>query len=162
MGGDPEHPDHLEKLLEEFPHLHFDTSATKWQVREVSRRRDAVHALVCRYPDRFLFGSDLVTGHMHVREHYVSRYRAAKRTLWESRLGRGPSPIHDPDYDPGEGEGTRATLRGLDLPRDVLEKVYSGNARASWGWNEAVVGELRGQAHRSRVQHAASRPEDLP
>jgi hypothetical protein len=28
MGGDPEHPDHLESLLEEFPHLHFDTSAT--------------------------------------------------------------------------------------------------------------------------------------
>ena len=38
MGGDPEHPDHLEALLDEYPHLHFDTSATKWQVREVSPR----------------------------------------------------------------------------------------------------------------------------
>jgi hypothetical protein len=33
MGGDPEHPDHLEALLEHYPHLHYDTSAAKWQVR---------------------------------------------------------------------------------------------------------------------------------
>ena len=30
MGGDPEHADHLEELLENYPHLYFDTSATKW------------------------------------------------------------------------------------------------------------------------------------
>ncbi|VTS01792.1 amidohydrolase 2 : Uncharacterized protein OS=Phycisphaera mikurensis (strain NBRC 102666 / KCTC 22515 / FYK2301M01) GN=PSMK_30150 PE=4 SV=1: Amidohydro_2 [Gemmata massiliana] len=131
MGGDPEPPDHLERLLEEFPQLHFDTSATKWQVREVSRHRDAVRALVCRYPDRFLFGSDLVTGHAHVREHYVSRYWC-QRTLWESEW-TGPSPIHDPDYTPGEGEGARPTLHGLNLPGDVLAKVYSGNARRILG-----------------------------
>ncbi|OWK37458.1 amidohydrolase family protein [Fimbriiglobus ruber] len=131
MGGDPEHPDHLEQLLEEFPQLHFDTSATKWQVREVSRHRDAVRSLVCRHPDRFLFGSDLVTAHTHVREHYVSRYWC-QRTLWESAW-TGPSPISDPDFTPGEGEGPQVTLRGLDLPRDVLEKVYSGNARRILG-----------------------------
>jgi predicted TIM-barrel fold metal-dependent hydrolase len=131
MGGDPEHPDHLEQLLEDFPQLHFDTSATKWQVREVSRRRAAVRALVCRRPDRFLFGSDLVTAHAHVREHCVSRYWC-QRTLWESAW-TGPSPIYDPDYDPGDGEGPQATLRGLDLPSDVLEKVYSGNARRILG-----------------------------
>lgn len=131
MGGDPEHPDHLERLLDEFPQLHFDTSATKWQVREVSRHRDALRALVCRHPDRFLFGSDLVTGHAHAREHYVSRYWC-QRTLWESAW-TGPSPIHDPDFVPGEGEESRPTLRGLDLPSDVLEKVYSGNARRILG-----------------------------
>ncbi|QEL18672.1 amidohydrolase family protein [Limnoglobus roseus] len=131
MGGDPEHPDHLERLLEEFPQLHFDTSATKWQVREVSRHRDAVRSLVCRHPDRFLFGSDLVTGHMHARDHYVSRYWC-QRTLWESAWTR-PSPIHDPDYVPGEGEQPGPTLRGVDLPSDVLNKVYSENARRILG-----------------------------
>ena len=38
MGGDPEHPDHLEALLERYPNFYIDTSATKWQVREVSAR----------------------------------------------------------------------------------------------------------------------------
>ncbi len=126
LGGDPEHPDHLEALLVEFPQLHFDTSATKWQVREVSRRRDAIRSLVCRHPERFLFGSDLVTGHTLPREHYVSRYWC-QRTLWESAW-TGPSPIHDPDFLPGEGGQSHPLLVGLDLPHDVLEKVYSGNA----------------------------------
>ena len=46
MGGDPEHPDHLEALLEKYPHLHLDTSATKWQVREVSPRAAAHRELI--------------------------------------------------------------------------------------------------------------------
>lgn len=126
MGGDPEHPDHLEALLEEFPHLHFDTSATKWQVREVSRRPEAIRALVRRYPDRFLFGSDLVTRHTLAREHYVSRYWC-QRTLWESDW-TGPAPIADPDYRPADGEPPLPSLRGLRLPLDVLVQVYAGNA----------------------------------
>ena len=71
--------------------------------------------------------SDLVTGHMYVREHYISRYWC-QRTLWESSW-IGTSPIADPDYQPSDGEGSLPVLRGLDLPKDVLEKVYSGNAR---------------------------------
>ena len=109
MGGDPEHPEHLEELLETYPHLYLDTSATKWQVREVSARRDAIHNLICHLPDRFLFGSDLVTRHGLVREHYVSRYWC-QRTLWESDW-ESPSPIADPDYIAGEGEPTTAMPR---------------------------------------------------
>jgi predicted TIM-barrel fold metal-dependent hydrolase len=127
MGGDPEHPDHLEALLERYPHLYFDTSATKWQVREVSRRRDAIHDLICRHPDRFLFGSDLVTRHHLPREHYTSRYWC-QRTLWESTW-EGPSPIADPDYQAAEGEPPLPLLRGVGLPVDVLVKLYRDNAR---------------------------------
>ena len=127
MGGDPEHADHLEALLERYPHLYLDTSATKWQVREVSAHRAAIRALVCRHPDRFLFGSDLVTRHHLPREHYVSRYWC-QRTLWESDW-EGPSPIADPDYTPPEGGPATPPLLGLELPPAVLEQVYYGNAR---------------------------------
>jgi predicted TIM-barrel fold metal-dependent hydrolase len=127
MGGDPEHPDHLEELLERYPHFYLDTSATKWQVREVSPRAEAIRSLVCRFPERFLFGSDLVTRHHLEREHYVSRYWC-QRTLWESDW-QGPSPIADPDYTPEPGGPSTPTLRGLHLPADVLEKVYCQNAR---------------------------------
>src|SRR5438128_618341 len=108
------------------PNLRFDTSATKWQVREVSARRDAVRALICRHPKRFLFGSDLVTRHGLPRDHYVSRYWC-HRTLWESAW-EGPSPIADPDYKPPAGVAATPQLRGLCLPPDVLEQVYHGNA----------------------------------
>ena len=52
MGGDPEHADHLENLLEHYPHLYLDTSATKWQVREVSAHRDAIRALIVPHAGR--------------------------------------------------------------------------------------------------------------
>jgi hypothetical protein len=126
MGGDPEHPDHLEALLVRYPHLHYDTSATKWQVREVSARHGEVRDLVCRYPQRFLFGSDLVTRPGLPREHYVSRYWC-QRTLWESDW-QGPSPIADPDYRPDTDAGPTPPLRGVDLPPDVLVQVYHANA----------------------------------
>src|SRR5262245_20969504 len=126
MGGDPEHPDHLEELLERYPNFFLDTSATKWQVREVSARCDAIRGLVCRHPTRFLFGSDLVTRPTLAREHYVSRYWC-QRTLWESDW-EGRSPIADPDYTAADGEPKTPLLRGLALPPDVLEMVYYGNA----------------------------------
>lgn len=126
MGGDPEHPDHLEALLAKYPHYYIDTSATKWQVREVSPRRDAIRALICRYPDRFLFGSDLVTRHGLPAEHYVSRYWC-QRTLWESEW-EGRSPIADPDFKPEDNGPATPLLRGVGLPPDVLEMVYYQNA----------------------------------
>ncbi|HWY88184.1 MAG TPA: amidohydrolase family protein [Gemmataceae bacterium] len=126
MAGDPEHPEHLEEMLEKYPHFHIDTSATKWQVREVSPRRAAIRDLICRYPDRFLFGTDLVTRHGLPPEHYVSRYWC-QRTLWESTW-EGRSPIADPDYTPEENGPATPLLRGVGLPAEVLEKVYYRNA----------------------------------
>jgi amidohydrolase family protein len=127
MGGDSEHPDHLQALLEEYPQFYIDTSATKWQVREVSPRADAHRDLLTRYADRFLFGTDLVTRHHLEREHYVSRYWC-QRTLWES-MWSGPSPIADGDWTPPPGGPATPMLRGVGLPDDVLRLVYFENAR---------------------------------
>ena len=87
--------------------------------------------MVCRYPERFFFGTDLVTRHHLPREHYVSRYWC-QRTLWESAW-QGPSPIADPDYQAAPGEPAQEWLRGLALPDDVLRKVYHDNAAALLG-----------------------------
>jgi predicted TIM-barrel fold metal-dependent hydrolase len=125
MGGDSEHPDHLEAMLERFPNLYYDTSATKWQVREVSPRAEAIRSLITRHPTRFLFGTDLVTRHGLTREHYVSRYWC-QRTLWESTW-EGPSPIADPDFVPGDGTTRTPTIRGVGLPAEVLRQVYAEN-----------------------------------
>ncbi|MSQ94084.1 MAG: hypothetical protein EXR98_05955 [Gemmataceae bacterium] len=127
MAGDSEHPDHLQALLEGYPHFYIDTSATKWQVREVSPRAEAHRTLITRFPDRFLFGTDLVTRHHLTREHYVSRYWC-QRTLWESDWV-GPSPIADGDYTASEGGPTTPILRGIHLPDDVVEMVYYRNAQ---------------------------------
>ncbi|MBV9064102.1 MAG: amidohydrolase family protein, partial [Alphaproteobacteria bacterium] len=110
--------------------LYLDTSATKWQVREVSPRAEAYRDLVTRYADRFLFGTDLVTRHHLVREHCVSRYWC-QRTLWESAW-TGRSPIADADFPP-EGDATTPLLRGVNLPEDVVQRVYYRNAERLLG-----------------------------
>jgi hypothetical protein len=56
----------------------------------------------------------------------VSRYWC-HRTLWESAWD-GRSPIADPDYEHAENEPMTPMLRGLDLPEEVLVRVYRGNA----------------------------------
>jgi hypothetical protein len=127
MGGDPEHADHLEALLDRYPNLHFDTSAAKWQIREVSAHREAIRSLMCRKPDRFLFGSDLVTRHGLDGQHYASRYWC-HRTLWESTW-EGLSPIADPDFQADDPTRTQPPLLGLGLPEEVLAKVYYQNAQ---------------------------------
>jgi hypothetical protein len=127
MAGDAENPDHLEALLEKYPLFHIDTSATKWQVREVSPRAAAHLDLICRYPDRFLFGTDLVTRHHLDREHYVSRYWC-QRMLWESTW-EGQSPIADSDWTPAPDGPATPMLHGVGLPDEVLRLVYYENSR---------------------------------
>ncbi|QVL33107.1 amidohydrolase family protein [Telmatocola sphagniphila] len=126
MGGNPEHPDELQRLLEDYPHLCLDTSATKWQVREISRHPEAIRNLITKFPDRFMFGSDLVTRYGLHKEHYTSRYWC-QRTLFESHWS-GTSPIADGDYVAAAGEPALPALRGIELPEEVLLKVYRLNA----------------------------------
>lgn len=120
MGGWIESPEFLAGLLARHANLVLDTSATKWIVREVARRPEAVRAFMIAHADRVLFGSDLVAREPYEHfDHYASRYWC-QRTMWE-RDYRGESPIEDPDAD------DPPQLAGLHLPDDVLRAVYSGN-----------------------------------
>ncbi|GJQ28279.1 MAG: hypothetical protein HBSAPP03_01630 [Phycisphaerae bacterium] len=153
MGGWPEDLGFLSTLLEKHANLYLDTSATKWVVRELSRHpREVVVEFFTRWRGRLLFGSDIVTTDEHLRpkaeapkahpmgdladgpeaafDLYASRYWAL-RTLWEMR-DEGDSPIADPDLmmvDPARHDAMSApALRGLGLPREVLEDLYWGTA----------------------------------
>ncbi|MFQ5492274.1 MAG: amidohydrolase family protein, partial [Phycisphaerae bacterium] len=112
MGGWPENLPFLSDLLSRYPHLHLDTSATKWMVRELSKHpRPTLLAFFRRWTGRVLFGSDIVTSDSHLSaddeaspppssqaeafDLYASRYWAL-RTLLETDT-QTPSPIADPD-----------------------------------------------------------------
>lgn len=125
MGGSVEELDRLQGLLDRYDNYVIDTSATKWIVREVARRPDAVRDFLIRNQDRVLFGSDIVVGKKHGFDHYASRYWA-QQMMWESDY-RGESPIEDPDAD------DPPRLAGLDLPDEVLIKMYRTNAQRVLG-----------------------------
>ena len=125
MGGDPEHLDHLQQLLDRYPNLYLDTSATKWMVRELGRQREAARDFFIRNADRILFGTDQVVTENSELVRYTSRYWT-HRMFWETDV-ECPSPVEDPDCD------GMPVIRGLDLPTDVLEKMYRRNAQRLLG-----------------------------
>lgn len=137
MGGSLENLDALAKRLEKYPHYILDTSATKWIVRAVAEQSaSAVKDFIIHFQDRILFGSDLVVGDKYDWDHYASRYWVHQK-LWEEDY-RDQSPIDDPDagkgFDPATGTFDAKNsdgvprLVGLDLPNEVLVKIYRSNA----------------------------------
>jgi len=122
MGGSLEDLAALAARLDRFPHYCLDSSATKWIVRAVAEQPiEPVRQFILRYQDRILFGSDLVVDPKYDFDHYASRYWV-HQMLWETPHN-GASPIEDPDAAHG-----RPKLIGLDLPPDVLTKLYRTNA----------------------------------
>jgi predicted TIM-barrel fold metal-dependent hydrolase len=122
LGGNPEDLMRLQRLLDTFPNLWLDCSATRWMIREISARRDAARDFFIRNADRILFGTDQVSGDDRGFDFLASRFWA-HRKLWETAY-IGPSPIFDPDLP----EDQQPQIRGLALPDDVLQKLYHDNA----------------------------------
>jgi predicted TIM-barrel fold metal-dependent hydrolase len=138
MGGSLEILDLLARRLEKYPHYILDTSATKWMVRAVAEQSpQAVRDFFVAFQDRIIFGSDLVVGDKYDWDHYASRYWALQM-MWETRY-QGESPIEDPDggqgFDPRTNNFSAARadgkprLQGVDLPEEVLLKIYRTNAQ---------------------------------
>ena len=121
MAGNPEDLHRLQGLLDRYPDLWLDCSATRWMVREISARRDAARDFFIRNQDRILFGSDQVSGDDRGFDFLASRFWC-HRKLWETAYN-GPSPIYDPDV-PADRQ---PVLRGLALPDLVIQKLYHDN-----------------------------------
>jgi len=122
MGGNPENLPRLQWLLDTFPNLSLDCSATRWMVREISARRDEARDFFIKNADRIMWGSDQVSGDDRGFDFLASRWWA-HRKLWETAY-IGPTPIFDPDLP----EDQQPVLRGLALPDEVLQKLYHDNA----------------------------------
>lgn len=122
LGGNPEDLGRLQGLLDRFPDLVLDLSATRWIVREVSARRDEAREFIIRNHNRLLWGSDQVSGDGREWEFLASRWWC-HRKLWETAYA-DTTPIYDPDLPADQ----QPRLIGLALPDGVLQKIYRDNA----------------------------------
>jgi predicted TIM-barrel fold metal-dependent hydrolase len=128
FGNAPELPGRVAAMLEKYPNLYVDTAA---RVPELGRRAAEVRALILRFPDRVLFGTDLGVGEAEAdlmlgstgltppTRADVDRFFTATWRFFETRDEgfEHPTPIQG-----------RWTISGLGLPPGVLRKVYSENA----------------------------------
>ena len=143
MGGNPEDLDWLHEFLQRHPNYVVDCSATKWQVRELSKHPGKLSQFIEANPGRVLFGSDIVAWPSnadpdpenpdadHGYDLYASRYWSL-RTLLETEYA-GPSPIVDPDLhmvDPSVDPKSTAKLCGAGLSSEQLTDVYHDAATA--------------------------------
>ncbi|MBV8781036.1 MAG: amidohydrolase family protein [Phycisphaerae bacterium] len=138
LGGHPENLNYLQSLLDRFPNLYLDTSATRWMQREISKRRDAARDFIIRNQDRLIYGSDQVSGDDRGFDFLASRFWV-HRKLWETAY-QGPSPIFDPDLPADQ----QPTINGLALPDAVLQKLYHDNglkllARVGIDWSQPLA-----------------------
>jgi predicted TIM-barrel fold metal-dependent hydrolase len=99
----------LAKVLDRYPNLYVDISARDY---EIGRQPRAAAQFLARYRNRVLFGTDM--------ERAPSMYRGWWRLLETAD-----------EFIPG-----RIWWRyyGLELPSDVLEPLYRGNARRLLNW----------------------------
>ncbi len=135
IGGSPEDLDFVQGMLDRHPNYVLDTSAAKWQVRELSKHPDRFRAFCEHNPGRVLFGTDIVANDSNLDfDLYASRYWAL-RTLIETN-DDGRSPIVDPDLnmvDPSLDEKSTSQLRGARIEGETLKAVYHGAAAGILG-----------------------------
>ncbi|MDZ7620313.1 MAG: amidohydrolase family protein [Patescibacteria group bacterium] len=108
----PEELATVSQLLDEHANVVIDFSA---RIDELGRQPYTAHDFFVRYQDRILFGLDMPVS--------PEAYRCYFRLL-ETR----DEHFDYPDYIGRFGVYTRWKLCGLDLPDDVLRKVYRENA----------------------------------
>jgi predicted TIM-barrel fold metal-dependent hydrolase len=101
------------KLLENHPNVLLDISA---RASELGRQPYSSRALFLRFPDRILFGADLVPEE--------SMYR-----LYFRFLETADEYFDYPSHASRQG---RWQIQGIYLPEDVLRKVYRDNALRLW------------------------------
>ncbi|HEX9295610.1 MAG TPA: amidohydrolase family protein [Polyangiaceae bacterium] len=131
FGNAPEEPNRVGRMLDDYPNLYVDTAA---RVPELGRRPGEVRKAILAHPDRVLFGTDiqmgpgtLVLGAGDPRGHSQADVEQFFRSSWEffetSHKGFAhPTPIQGP-----------WKIDGIDLPADVLEKIYHLNAERLLG-----------------------------
>jgi predicted TIM-barrel fold metal-dependent hydrolase len=145
FGNAPEEPDRIERMLATYPNFYVDTAA---RVPEIGRKPAEVRRVIMKYPDRVLFGTDIQLGggmlvlgagepYGHTRKDVDHFFRSSYEFFETDHKGFAhPTPIQG-----------NWTIDGIDLPPDVLEKVYHGNAERLLGLPPTpVVGPPNGGA----------------
>jgi predicted TIM-barrel fold metal-dependent hydrolase/uncharacterized protein (DUF952 family) len=112
-------------MLAAHPNWHVDVAA---RIAELGRQPYASRALLLRFPDRVLFGTDAAPDPA-----WWAVYARFLETRDESFAYEPPEEpagaVVDPDAPPPAGSQGRWRIHGLGLPAEVLRLVYAGNAR---------------------------------
>lgn len=109
----------IARFLDRFPNASVDVAARMSHLEyQATRNREKVRQFLIRYQDRILYGTDV-----EVRSDGDATAAAEAHKAWveDWRFLNSAEEMHSTEFD--------APFRGLALPKAVVEKIYSGNAR---------------------------------
>ena len=115
--------DQLARFLDRNPHAFVDMAARMTNLQaQSSEHYDAVRAFLIRYQDRILYATDLTQGADTTAAEVAQEAATVWRADWKY-LATGESQ---------NVEALRRDVRGLSLPRAVIDKIYYTNAQAAF------------------------------
>jgi predicted TIM-barrel fold metal-dependent hydrolase len=113
--------DRIAGFLDRFPNANVDLAARLVHLEfQASKHPGKVRRFLLRYQDRILYGSDDSYG----PEDGEARALAEVHSGWleDWRFLASADRLHSPDF--------AGSFRGVHLPRQVIDKIYRGNAEA--------------------------------
>jgi hypothetical protein len=124
MASQPENLEQLDMWLDQYPNLFVDTGSAKWMIREFGSKIEETLEFFNKHQNRILFGTDFVAGRGDrepIPGYYINRFLSFQ-ALFETDVRDLPFPIPDPEND------NKTKINGLDLPQNILKKLYWENA----------------------------------
>jgi predicted TIM-barrel fold metal-dependent hydrolase len=111
-------------FLDRFPNANVDMAARMSQVQYQSvRDYDKVRNFFIKYQDRLLYGTDLTLNPGEAgNEQQKAEFKRSAHETWTQDWRYLATP------ESQRVEMIKADARGLALPREVIDKVYYGNA----------------------------------
>lgn len=111
--------DSLSKRLDRFPNMAVDISARISHLQyQTMHDRKRVRDFCIKYQDRLLYGTDVGESGTSNPEGFRTRMRRTWTEDWKYF-------VTDEEMTSGSFSGT---FRGIKLPKEVVDKIYSGNA----------------------------------
>jgi predicted TIM-barrel fold metal-dependent hydrolase len=123
----PEYPDRAAALLDRCPNMYMDVAA---RIPEIGRWPvDKARAFFAKYQDRILFGTDFIVTPRGMQLGSVSENPPEfDDALKFFSLHRRYFETADREFDHMTPIQGRWKISGVNLPRDVLRKIYVDNA----------------------------------
>jgi len=110
----------LGEFLDKYPQATVDLAARMTQVQYQSAREyDAVRDFFITYQDRVLYGSDLTQAPGANADEFAAQVESVWRGHWDYLATNNSQRVDDID----------ATVAGLQLPKEVIDKIFYKNAR---------------------------------
>jgi predicted TIM-barrel fold metal-dependent hydrolase len=117
MGNNPEDLETVGKWLDAYKNFYIDIDA---RINELGRQPYTARRFFIKYQDRILFGTDTWPKDPEIFRVYY-RFLETEDEYWDSA--------------PGHHRQGFWMIYGINLPKDVLEKVYFKNAKKILAWS---------------------------